>query len=81
MSTLATPTGTGTQPSRGPLTDLFTGGGRARRLALRSAERAGATAGPGPQTDGDDGVPPPTAPDGGQRVRTGVPGTPEDVQA
>ena len=53
----------------------------ARRLALRSAERAGATAGPGPQTDGDDGVPPPTAPDGGQRVRTGAPGTPEDVQA
>jgi general nucleoside transport system permease protein len=53
----------------------------ARRLALRSAERAGATAGPGPQADRDDGVPPPTAPDGGQRVRTGVPGTPEDVQA
>jgi ABC-type uncharacterized transport system permease subunit len=53
----------------------------AGRLALRSAERAGATAGPGPQTDGDDGVPPPTAPDGGQRVRTGAPGTPEDVQA
>ena len=53
----------------------------ARRLALRSAERAGATAGPGPQADRDDGVPPPTAPDGGQRVRTRVPGTPEDVQA
>jgi general nucleoside transport system permease protein len=53
----------------------------ARRLALRSAERAGAAAGPGPQADRDDGVPPPTAPDGGQRVRTGVPGTPEDVQA
>ncbi len=32
MSTVATPPGTGTRPSRGPLTDLLTGGGRARRL-------------------------------------------------
>ncbi|SFT43995.1 simple sugar transport system permease protein [Geodermatophilus amargosae] len=32
MSTVATPPGSGTRPSRGPLTDLFTGGGRARRL-------------------------------------------------
>jgi simple sugar transport system permease protein len=53
----------------------------ARRLALRSAERAGATAGPGPQADRDDGVPPPTAPDGGQRVRTGVPGHQQGAQA
>ncbi|MGY1763145.1 ABC transporter permease [Geodermatophilus sp. SYSU D00779] len=53
----------------------------ARRLALRSAERAGAAAGPGPRADGDDGVPPPTAPDGGQRVHTGVPGDQQGVQA
>ncbi len=53
----------------------------ARRLALRSAERAGAAAGPGPQTDGDDGVPPPPAPDGGQRVHTGVPGHQQGAQA
>jgi simple sugar transport system permease protein len=52
-----------------------------RRLALRSAERAGASTGPGPDAGGDGGAPPPTGPDGGQRVRTGVPGTPEDVQA
>ncbi|MDP9429041.1 MAG: ABC transporter permease [Actinomycetota bacterium] len=37
----------------------------ARRLALRSAERAGAASGGGP--------PAPTGPDGGQRVRTGAP--------
>jgi simple sugar transport system permease protein len=53
----------------------------ARRLALRSAERAGASAGPGPDAGGGGGAPPPTGPDGGQRVRAGVPGTPEDVQA
>jgi general nucleoside transport system permease protein len=53
----------------------------ARRLALHSAERAGASAGPGPDAGGGGGAPPPTAPDGGQRVRAGAPGTPEDVQA
>ena len=53
----------------------------ARRLALRSAERAGAAAGPGPQTDGDDGAPPPLAPDGGHRVHTGVPGGQQGAQA
>ena len=53
----------------------------ARRLALRSAERAGASAGPGPQADGDDAAPPPTAPDGGQRVHTGVPGDQQGAQA
>ncbi len=53
----------------------------ARRLALRSAERAGTAAGPGPQAGGDDAAPPPTAPDGGQRVRAGVPGTAPGGQA
>ncbi len=53
----------------------------ARRLALRSAERVGASAGPGPQADGDDAAPPPTAPDGGQRVHTGVPGDQQGAQA
>ena len=32
MSTVATSPGSGTRPGRGPLTELFTGGGRARRL-------------------------------------------------
>ncbi|WP_369257606.1 ABC transporter permease [Geodermatophilus amargosae] len=32
MSSVATSPGSGTRPGRGPLTDLFTGGGRARRL-------------------------------------------------
>jgi simple sugar transport system permease protein len=32
MSSVATSPGTGTRPGRGPLTELFTGGGRARRL-------------------------------------------------
>ncbi|RFU23540.1 ABC transporter permease [Geodermatophilus marinus] len=54
----------------------------ARRLALRSAERAGAAADAGPAGGGTGGgAPPATGPDGGRRVRTGVPDTPEDVQA
>jgi general nucleoside transport system permease protein len=53
----------------------------ARRLALRSAERAGAAPGAGTTTAGpDDGSPPGMGHGGGQRVHTGVPGAPEDVQ-
>ena len=52
----------------------------ARRLALRSAERAGAAAaGPGGGGgDGGDGGPPPG---GGPRIYTGVPGEPQGAQS
>ncbi|CCG05022.1 ABC transporter permease [Blastococcus saxobsidens] len=58
-----------------------------RRLTLRSAERAGAAAtGAPPDPGGDGGGPgggpgPDSGPDGGHRVRTGVPGTPEEARA
>jgi general nucleoside transport system permease protein len=52
----------------------------ARRLALRSAERAGAApAGPAGGGDGGGGSPPPDGPDGGQRLHSGVPGEPQGV--
>jgi ABC-type uncharacterized transport system permease subunit len=55
----------------------------ARRLALRSAERAGAVAAAGPPSgaDGGGGPPTPPTPDGGQRVHTGVPGDPQGAQS
>ncbi|MCF6745590.1 ABC transporter permease [Blastococcus sp. KM273128] len=57
----------------------------ARRLALRSAERAGAEATgapPDPGGSADPGGPGPgTGPDGGHRVRTGVPGSSEEARA
>ncbi|MGY1602638.1 ABC transporter permease [Geodermatophilus sp. SYSU D00815] len=55
----------------------------ARRLALRSAERAGASA-PGRPPDGGRGrgtTPEGSGPDGGGRARPGVPGEPEGAQA
>jgi ABC-type uncharacterized transport system permease subunit len=48
----------------------------ARRLALRSAERSGAAA-TAPPPDPGEGSPAEGGPDSGQRVRTGVAGTPE----
>jgi general nucleoside transport system permease protein len=54
----------------------------ARRLALRSAERAGAgAAGPAGDGDGGGGSPPGGGPDGGQRIHTGVPGEPQGVKS
>jgi ABC-type uncharacterized transport system permease subunit len=57
----------------------------ARRLALRSAERAGAAAAAGPPDGGGNGggASPPAdpGPDGGQRIYTGVPGEPQGAQS
>jgi simple sugar transport system permease protein len=53
----------------------------ARRLALRSAERAGAAAGPSGGGGGGSSPPPDTGPDGGQRMYTGVPGEPQGVES
>ncbi|MGY1617755.1 ABC transporter permease [Geodermatophilus sp. SYSU D00691] len=55
----------------------------ARRLALRSAERAGASAPGRPPAGGGGGggTPGGEGPDGGGRARSGVPGDPEGAQA
>jgi ABC-type uncharacterized transport system permease subunit len=54
----------------------------ARRLALRSAERAGASTAPPPTLDGGGGDPPPDdGPDRGHQDRTGRPGQAQGVRA
>jgi ABC-type uncharacterized transport system permease subunit len=54
----------------------------ARRLALRSAERAGASTAPPPPLDGGGGDPPPDdGPDRGHQDRTGRPGQAQGVRA
>jgi general nucleoside transport system permease protein len=54
----------------------------ARRLALRSAERAGASAAtPPPLSGAGGGTPPDDGPGGGDQDRTGQPGQPQGAQA
>jgi simple sugar transport system permease protein len=54
----------------------------ARRLALRSAERAGSSTAPPPSLDGGGGDPPPDdGPDRGHQDRTGRPGQAQGVRA
>jgi simple sugar transport system permease protein len=54
----------------------------ARRLALRSAERAGASAAtPPPLSGSGGGTPPDDGPGGGDQDRTGQPGQPQGAQA